>query len=62
MKKKREAPQDRAEFVAKFWTLRVADLLLRLNKETVDKESAEMAVTKKAAEQGQNIIILTANG
>ena len=62
LKKKREAPQDRAEFVAKFRTLRVADLLLRLNKEAVDKESAEMAVTKKAAEQGQNIIILTANG
>jgi len=62
LKKKGKEPQDSAEVVAKFRTLRVANLLLRLDKEAVDKKTAELAFTKKAAEQGQKMIILTANG
>ena len=43
-------------------TLRVADPLLRLDKEAADKKAADETDAKKAAGQEQKAITLTANG
>ena len=62
LKEKTKVLQKSTEFAVRFRTLRVADLLLKLDKESADKEVADEADSKKAVRQEYKPIPLTVNG